>query len=137
MVGITVDDAFKLQAFLQALDKLEPSLGESLVEEINAVGKCLIGDRDNLIFKIEDACEKNTTLEDLFAEELHELGKRYQFGERQKAKPLQERDRTKIPEVKNKVIRVGQILKDENNPIEAIKKEKDVWSQILEFFMRP
>ena len=42
---IKIDDALALQAFVEAVDKLEPSLVESLVEDINTVGKCLRGDR--------------------------------------------------------------------------------------------
>ena len=49
MTEITVDDALALQAFVEALAKLEASLEEGLVEDINAVGKCLKGDRSQLI----------------------------------------------------------------------------------------
>lgn len=137
---MTENTFLTLQAFLQALDKLESPLEESLVEDINAVGRCLSGDRKGLIVKIENACDQNTNLKNLFEEYLSQLGENYQLAERQKAKPPVDDDGAIVPNVTdNKLIRLGQILEDKN-PIEKIKQEKttqgNAWCEILELFMR-
>ncbi len=140
MIEITVDDALALQAFVEALTKLEPSLEESLVEDINVVGKCLSGDRSQLITLIRKAYKSNATLENLYREERSKLWQNFQLGERQKAKPPEESDGAIVPNVtENKLSRFGQILEDKN-PIEKIKQEKttqgNAWCEILELFMR-
>jgi len=140
MTEITVDDVLALQAFVEALAKLEPSLEEGLVEDINAVGKCLKGDRSQLITLIRKAYKSNATLENLYREERSKLWENFKFGERQKAKPPEESDGAIVPNVvDNKLIRLGRILEDEN-PKDAIKKEKEtqgnVWCEILEIFMK-
>lgn len=137
---IEIDDALALQAFVEALDKFEPSLEENLVENINAVGNCLRGDRSQLITLIRKAYKSNATLDKLYREERQKLWQNFQFGERQKAKPPEDDDGAIVPNLtENKLIRLGQILEDKN-PKEAIKKEKETqgnaWCQILELFMR-
>ena len=137
---ITENDTLALQAFLQALDKLETSLTEDSIAGINAVGRCLMGDRQGLIILIENVGDQNSALGDLFAEEFYKLGENYRLAERQKGKPPEDDEGAIVPNVtENKLIRLGQILENKN-PKEAIKKEKETtgnaWCQILELFMR-
>ena len=137
---IKIDDALALQAFVEAVDKLEPSLEEGLVESINTVGKCLRGDRSQLIALIRKAYKSHPTLDELYREERQKLWENYQLGERQKGKPPEDDEGAIASNVtENKLIRLGRIL-EEKNVKEAIKKEKETngnaWSQILELFMR-
>lgn len=122
---IDASNARTLQAFLQALDKLETSLPENLVKDIHQIGESLANNQLCVIACIRTLVQKDENLNACYQTECKKLHQRFQFQKRNKAGVPE--DDTPPPEIfilENKLPRIIQLLQ-EPEPQTSVKKERE------------
>lgn len=122
---IDASNALTLQAFLQALDKLETSLPENLVKDIHQIGEYLANNQPCVIACIRTLVQKDENLNTCYQTERKKLHQHFQFQKRNKAGvPEDDIPPPDIFILENKLPRIIQLLQ-EPEPQTSVKKERE------------